>query len=57
MEFEILRRHRPADAENSDALHVAEIVLDLFEGRRRLEDLLRAVALDRDLECLAGARR
>ena len=39
--FEIFRRHRAADAEDADALHVAEIVLDLFQRRRGLEDELR----------------
>ena len=57
MQFQILRRHRAADAENADPLHIAEIVLDLFQRRGRLQDLLRAVAIDGDAQRFARARR
>src|SRR5271156_4740249 len=56
VKFQILRRHRTADAENSHALHVAEIVLDFLERRRRPQDLLHPVPIDCDLKRFSGAR-
>src|SRR5580693_9088020 len=55
LEFQILGRGRPGNAQNADAMHVAEIVLDLLERRRRLEDKLRTLAVNGDVEGLAGA--
>src|SRR5262249_60695569 len=55
MKLEVFRRHRAADAENTDALHVAEIILYLFQRRLGVENELVAPAIDRDGECLTGA--
>src|SRR5580704_5341920 len=55
LEFQVLRRGRPGNAQNADAMHVAEIVLDLLERRRRFEHQLRTLAVDGDIERLAGA--
>src|SRR5271170_1637713 len=55
LELQVLRHHRTRDAENADAMDIAEIVLDLFERRRRLEYERRAVAIDLDGERGAGA--
>src|ERR1700733_2577506 len=55
LKFQVLRRHRSADAENSDPMNVAKIVLDLPERRRRVEHERRAFAIDLDREHVAGA--
>src|SRR5262249_30561914 len=55
MKLEVFRRHRAADAEDTDALHVAEIILYLFQRRLGVEDELVAPAIDRNGECLTGA--
>src|SRR5687768_18075902 len=44
------------DAEHTDAVNVAEIVLDLGQRRRRLEGRPRPATVDLDLERLARAR-
>ena len=53
--FKVFRRHRAADAENADAMNVAEIVFDLFQRRRRLEHELGAFAVHLDVERFTGA--
>src|SRR5580704_16910145 len=55
LEFQILSRGRAGNAQNADAMHVAEIVLDLLERRRRLQHELGTLAVNSDSEGLAGA--
>src|SRR5215831_13025569 len=53
--FDVAGRHRAADAENPDAMDVAEIILDLLKRGGRLEHERGAVTVDLDVERPAGA--
>src|SRR6185312_3958136 len=53
--LDVARLHRPADAEHTEAVGVAEIVLDLAQLRRGGQRDRSAAAVDDDLERLAGA--
>src|SRR5690242_16200183 len=52
---DVARRHRAADAEHAEPLHVAEIVLQLAQLRGGSQRHRRAATLDFDGERLAGA--
>jgi len=56
MQLQILGGHRPSDAEDADPLHVAKVVLDLFERWRGFEHALHAVVFNGHIQRFAGAR-
>src|SRR6201999_2101656 len=55
LRLNVARRHRAADAQHAEPVHVAEIVLQLLELRCRLERDRHAPALNLDRERFAGA--
>ncbi len=54
-QFQIRGRRRAADAKKPDPMHVAEIVFDLFQRRRRGKNERGAFAIDCDFEGVARA--
>src|SRR5436305_12288989 len=55
LELDVVGGERTAYAENSDTVDVAEIVLDLLEGRNRLESHLAITPFDHHCKGVAGA--